>query len=84
MALKNVDTSLALPVDATSSASEPRAGVLHVLADRRLLAFAACAMVFTFANAPLLTIATSALTARAGDLATPLIAAPRPGWADQA
>jgi len=32
-------------------------------------------MVFTFANAPLLTIASSALTARAGDLATLLIAA---------
>ena len=74
--LKRVNSSLLLPVDAATSVPGPRGvSVLHVLADRRLLVFAICALVFTFANAPLLTIASSALTARAGDLATPLIAA---------
>jgi MFS family permease len=74
--LKRVDAPLALPVEAAAAAPAPqRVSVLHVLADWRLLVFAVCAMVFTFANAPLLTIASSGLTARAGDLATPLIAA---------
>jgi MFS family permease len=71
MPLKSVDASPTL----APAAGPQGVSVLHVLSDRRLLAFAVCAMVFTFANAPLLTIATSALTARAGDLATPLIAA---------
>jgi MFS family permease len=74
--LKRVDAPFALPVEAAAAAPAPqRVSVLHVLADWRLLVFAVCAMVFTFANAPLLTIASSGLTARAGDLATPLIAA---------
>jgi MFS family permease len=74
--LKRVDESLSLPVESAVAAPAPqRVSVLHVLADWRLLVFAVCAMVFTFANAPLLTIASSGLTARAGDLATPLIAA---------
>jgi len=76
--LKGLDASLPLAADAATNppgAGPQRVSVLHVLADRRLLVFAVCAMVFTFANAPLLTIATSALTARAGDLATLLIAA---------
>ncbi len=74
--LKRLDASPHLLVDAGVSAPGPQGvSVLHVLADRRLLVFAVCAMVFTFANAPLLTIASSALTARAGNLATPFIAA---------
>ena len=76
--LKGLDASLPLAADAARNppgAGPQRVSVLHVLADRRLLVFAVCAMVFTFANAPLLTIASSALTARAGDLATLLIAA---------
>jgi MFS family permease len=76
VSLKRVDASLPLPMAAAASALRPPGvSVLHVIADRCLLVFAVCAMVFTFANAPLLTIASSALTARAGDLATPLIAA---------
>ena len=43
---------------------ENRAGVLHVLADRRLLIFCGCAMLFTFANAPLLMLISGTLTAK--------------------
>jgi MFS family permease len=41
-----------------------RATYLQVLADRRLLIFCACAMLFTFANAPLLMLITGTLTAK--------------------
>jgi MFS family permease len=51
------------------------AGILQVLSDRRLLVFATCALLFTLVNAPLLPIASSTLTATAGALASPLIAA---------
>ncbi|MGA2342363.1 MAG: MFS transporter [Steroidobacteraceae bacterium] len=43
---------------------ENRASVLHVLADRRLLIFCGCAMLFTFANAPLLMLISGTLTAK--------------------
>lgn len=46
-----------------------------LLLDRRLLIFAACAMLFTLANAALLPLAGSTLTKSAGDAATLLIAA---------
>ncbi len=41
-----------------------RAGVFRVLADRRLLIFCACAMLFTFANAPMLMLISGTLTAK--------------------
>jgi MFS family permease len=41
-----------------------RASVLKVLSDRRLLIFCACAMLFTFANAPLLMLISGTLTAK--------------------
>jgi MFS family permease len=41
-----------------------RASVLHVLADRRLLIFCGCAMLFTFANSPLLMLISGTLTAK--------------------
>ena len=65
------------PVDALDrpDAAAPKATIAQVLADRRLLAFAGCAMLFTFVNAPLLPIAASALTASAGSAASLLIAA---------
>src|SRR5258706_5810664 len=47
----------------------------RVLADRRLLVFAGCATLFTFANAPMLPLAGSYLTKLAPDDATILIAA---------
>jgi MFS family permease len=49
--------------------------VAAVLADRRLLLFAVCVMLFTLANASLLPLAASALTKRAGGDANLLIAA---------
>jgi MFS family permease len=42
----------------------PRVRVLKVLADRRLLVFCGCAMLFTFANAPLLMLISGTLSAR--------------------
>lgn len=55
--------------------TQPRQRVTAVLADRRLLLFALCVMLFTLANAPLLPLAASALTKRAGGDANLLIAA---------
>ncbi|MGO8918682.1 MAG: MFS transporter [Stellaceae bacterium] len=49
--------------------------IAHLLADRRLLVFAACAMLFTLANAAMLPLASTALTKRAGSGASLLIAA---------
>ena len=43
---------------------ESRAAYLRVLADRRLLIFCVCAMLFTFANAPLLMLISGTLTAK--------------------
>ena len=56
-------------------AAGKRAAVLRVLLDRRLLIFSACAMLFTFANAPMLPLAASTLTTRVGHLASLLIGA---------
>jgi MFS family permease len=44
--------------------TEPKARVLKVLGDRRLLVFCCCAMLFTFANAPLLMLISGTLAAR--------------------
>jgi MFS family permease len=44
-----------------------RAGVLAVLGDRRLLIFAVCALLFTFANAPMLMLISGTLTAQVGN-----------------
>jgi MFS family permease len=43
---------------------ESRAAQLRILADRRLLMFCVCAMLFTFANAPLLMLISGTLTAK--------------------
>ncbi len=48
---------------------------LRVLTDRRLLVFAACAMLFTLSNAAMLPLASTTLTRRAGASASLLIAA---------
>jgi MFS family permease len=53
----------------------PRESVRQVLSDRRLLTFAACAAIFTFANAAMLPLASSAITKRAAGEASLLIAA---------
>ena len=44
--------------------AKSRASVLRVLADKRLLIFCGCAMLFTFANAPLLMLISGTLTAK--------------------
>ena len=46
---------------------EGRARFMRVLADRRLLIFSACAMLFTFANAPMLTLMSGIMTAKVGN-----------------
>jgi len=53
----------------------PPQKISHVLANRALLIFAAAAMLFTLANAALLPLASVALTRRAPDIASLLIAA---------
>lgn len=58
--------------DAPKVAREP---LTRVLANRRLLIFAVCAMMFTLANAAMLPLAGDALTKRAAGAATLLIAA---------
>ena len=44
-----------------------RGHFLRVLADRRLLIFCACAMLFTFANAPMLMLMSGTMTAKVGN-----------------
>jgi MFS family permease len=44
-----------------------RGQFLRVLADRRLLIFCACAMLFTFANAPMLMLMSGTMTAKVGN-----------------
>ncbi|MDB5987485.1 MAG: major facilitator superfamily [Nevskia sp.] len=46
---------------------QSRAQFLRVLADRRLLIFCACAMLFTFANAPMLMLISGTMTAKVGN-----------------
>ncbi|MGH7093475.1 MAG: MFS transporter, partial [Stellaceae bacterium] len=60
---------------ARGESASRRERLSELISDRRLLIFAACAMLFTLANAALLPLAGSALTKRAGDAATLLIAA---------
>jgi MFS family permease len=50
--------------DPEEGAPAERAGFLRVLADRRLLIFCGCAMLFTFANAPMLMLISGTLTAK--------------------
>jgi MFS family permease len=44
-----------------------RAQFMRILADRRLLIFCACAMLFTFANAPMLMLMSGIMTAKVGN-----------------
>jgi MFS family permease len=54
---------------------EQERSIAQLAADRRLLLFAACAMLFTLANAAMLPLASTALTKRAGGAASLMIAA---------
>lgn len=66
-----------LPHDLTASVSRrvDWSRVASLLADRRLLAFAACAVLFHLSNAAMLPLAASEITKRAGDYASLIIAA---------
>jgi MFS family permease len=52
-----------------------RESIAHLLADRRLLLFACCAMLFTLGNAGVLPLASTEITRRAGGIASLLVAA---------
>ena len=69
------DPATAAVATDTAPPGAKRAAVMRVLLDRRLLIFSACAMLFTFANAPMLPLAASTLTTRVGHLASLLIGA---------
>ncbi len=56
--------SLARSAAKTATDEPGRARVLSVLTDRRLLVFCGCAMLFTFANAPLLMLISGTLAAK--------------------
>jgi MFS family permease len=63
-------TNAAAPASG-NAATPPRSGtagqLIKVLADRRLLIFCGCAMLFTFANAPLLMLISGNMTAKVGN-----------------
>jgi MFS family permease len=67
--LRKVAVAAAVPIAQTTGAqqSATKAGFMHVLADRRILIFSACAMLFTFANAPLLMLISGSMTAKVGN-----------------
>jgi MFS family permease len=72
--LSGVD-DVAPQVTSSSEKAQRSEKIGAVLADRRLLVFALCVMLFTLGNAALLPLAASALTKRAGGEANLLIAA---------
>jgi MFS family permease len=51
----------------TAAKGAPRGQLVKVLSDRRLLIFCGCAMLFTFANAPMLMLISGNMTARVGN-----------------
>jgi MFS family permease len=62
--LRRVDAGRASLPSVPEPPRDSREKYLKVLADRRLLIFCACAMLFTFANAPLLMLISGTLTAK--------------------
>ena len=52
---------------ADPACAEEHPSVLRVLADRRLLIFCGCAMLFTFANSPMLVLMSGTMTAKVGN-----------------
>jgi MFS family permease len=65
--LRKVAIAKPPPAAAVGQEGASKAGFLHVLADRRILIFSACAMLFTFANAPMLMLVSGTMTARVGN-----------------
>jgi MFS family permease len=58
---------VAITPQISSQKGQARGQFLKVLSDRRLLIFCACAMLFTFANAPMLMLVSGTMTARVGN-----------------
>jgi MFS family permease len=59
--------SVAISAPSTVRDGTVRGQFLKVLSDRRLLIFCACAMLFTFANAPMLMLVSGNMTAKVGN-----------------
>jgi predicted MFS family arabinose efflux permease len=58
---------VAIAAPSTVLEGSPSGQFLKVVSDRRLLIFCACAMLFTFANAPLLMLVSGTMTAKVGN-----------------
>ena len=58
---------VAIAAPSTVQEGSPSGRFLKVLSDRRLLIFCACAMLFTFANAPMLMLVSGNMTAKVGN-----------------
>jgi MFS family permease len=54
-------------VGAVGAEGAVKSGFLKVLADRRILIFCGCAMLFTFANAPMLMLVSGTMSAKVGN-----------------
>jgi MFS family permease len=65
--LRKVAIAKRPPAPVAGQEGASREGFLRVLADRRILIFSACAMLFTFANAPMLMLVSGTMTARVGN-----------------
>ncbi len=75
LALHRIGTEPRVPAPAKPRRSLDWHGLGQLLADRRLLAFGGCVILFHMANAALLPIAATAITAKAGAYASLIIAA---------
>ena len=65
--LRRVAIAPRLPTPPGVAQDSPGRQLVKVLSDRRLLIFCGCAMLFTFANAPMLMLISSNMTARVGN-----------------
>lgn len=65
--LRKVAIEKPRPITTRAQEGMTRTGFFHVLGDRRILIFSACAMLFTFANAPMLMLVSGTMTARVGN-----------------
>jgi MFS family permease len=73
--LARLDYSVSPPPPQSGEPPAPRASVIGVLTDRRLLTFAGCAMLFTLGNAAMLPLIGNTLTKTVGSAANLVIAA---------
>ena len=71
----NSNQSTAKPIAPATDPKQQRSGLVALLTDRRLLVFAACAILFHLSNAAMLPIVAGELTQTAGSRASLIIAA---------